>query len=543
MRLGLSHALALPVSALALAPMVVLVFLADDFGAIVEPRNLTLLLNTLLLAAFTAAGACLVGIPLAIATALVRLPFERLWLVLLAAPLAVPSYLGAFAFYAAFGPGGEIEAFTGLHTPVVQGLAGSVVIMTLYTYPFVLLTTRAALLAQDGSLINAARILGLSLPASLWRIALPRATSGIATGALLAALYAVSDFGTPAMMNFDSFTRMIYIEYNAFGLSQAALLSLQLMALVGLFLYLEASLKSSGESPGAALEIRPRRREALLLMLTLALPPLLSLALPLSIFCAWLVREGFAAFDTHLAWNSALASLLAALGGALLAIPVALVARRGFTGRVLERICYFGFGVPGIVMGTALVYLGLQLPLLYQSLGLLVLAYVMRFLPLAVGSVRAALDKLDGSLLAAARILGASPAEAFRRVTLPLSMRGVVAGAALLFLEAMRELPATLMLAPTGFETLSTYLWRVYEAGYFGRAAVPALLLVLVSGLGLALVLAGEPTRRSRIRPGNGRRDESREGSEGAVASEPVYTGSRAYDAGPAVTNRLGGKA
>ena len=89
-------------------------------------------------------------------------------------------------------------------------------------------------------------------------------------------------------------------------------------------------------------------------------------------------------------------------------------------------------------------------------------------------------------------MLGASPREAFMRITLPLTLRGMIAGAALVFLEAMRELPATLMLGPTGFETLATYMWRVYEAGYFGRAAVPGLLLVLLSGVGLILMLSGE---------------------------------------------------
>ena len=143
-------------------------------------------------------------------------------------------------------------------------------------------------------------------------------------------------------------------------------------------------------------------------------------------------------------------------------------------------------------MGTALVYLGLKLPFLYQSLGLLVLAYVLRFLPLAVGTVRATAESLDGSLTKAAKVLGASNFEAFWRVSVPLTTRGIVAGAALVFLEAMRELPATLMLGPTGFETLATYLWRVYEAGYFGRAAVPGLLLILLSGLGLIIMLSGE---------------------------------------------------
>ncbi|MEM6580664.1 MAG: ABC transporter permease subunit, partial [Pseudomonadota bacterium] len=123
---------------------------------------------------------------------------------------------------------------------------------------------------------------------------------------------------------------------------------------------------------------------------------------------------------------------------------------------------------------------------------LLVIAYVMRFLPLAVGSARTALESLEGSLPKAARTLGAGPLEVFRRVSLPLTRRGLIAGMALVFLESMRELPATLLLAPTGFETLATYLWRVYEAGYFGRAAIPGLLLILLSILGLGLMLMGE---------------------------------------------------
>jgi iron(III) transport system permease protein len=189
--------------------------------------------------------------------------------------------------------------------------------------------------------------------------------------------------------------------------------------------------------------------------------------------------------------------LLAALVAVILAVPVAYAAIAGRAGRLMERITYLGFGVPGIVMGTALVYVGLQLPLLYQTLALLVLAYVLRFVPLAVGSVRSTAERLDNSLIYAARTLGATHREAFRRVTLPLTLRGIVAGAALVFLEAMRELPATLMLRPTGFETLSTYLWRVYEAGYFGRAAIPGLLLVLISGIALAFMLSGE--RRAEI--------------------------------------------
>ncbi|MFK7831217.1 MAG: ABC transporter permease [Congregibacter sp.] len=491
-RLPASYFPALIVAALAVAPLAVLVSLAEGFDGLLAARNLRLLLDTLLLTAGTVVGALALGIPLALITAFVRLPFAGLWLVILAAPLALPSYIGAFSLFAAAGPGGEVDQLLGLKTPVVSGLSGAILVMTLYTYPFVMLTTRAALLSQDVNLVNAARTMGMSFVQSIWHIVLPRAVNGIAAGALLAALYALSDFGTPAIMGYDTFTRMIYVEYNAFGLAQAALLSLQLLIIVGLVLFLESRVSATVERPGRSLHVSPRRWHVAGIAAFVAPVVALALLLPLALFTVWLLRDGAGDFDMSIAWNSALASLLAALAAVACAIPVAFAALAGRGGRLLERVTYFGFGVPGIVMGTALVYVGLRLPALYQTLGLLVAAYVMRFLPLAVGSVRAAAEKMDGSLVKAARVLGATPAEAFRRVTLPLSVRGIIAGAALVFLEAMRELPATLMLAPTGFETLATYLWRVYEAGYFGRAAIPGLLLVLMSVLGLILLLSGE---------------------------------------------------
>ena len=414
-------------------------------------------------------------------------------LILLAAPLALPSYIGAFAMYFSFGRGGEIENILGITTPSISGLWGSALVMSLYTYPFVMMTTRSSLLSLDASLVNAARTLGLSLGASLWRVVLPRVVNSVAAGALLAALYALSDFGTPAIMGFDTFTRVIFVEYNAFGLSQAAMLSLQLMVIVGLILFIESRISGASERPGRHLSLFPGRWQRNLMLLATMPIVLLAIVLPLAIFTLWLIREGTRGFELSYAWNSAHASFIAAVVAVLLASPVAHAAIAGKAGRVMERITYFGFGVPGIVMGTALVYVGLKyLPALYQTLSLLVMAYVLRFIPLAVGSVRSTAENIDSGLVKAARVLGASPREAFMRITLPLTLRGMIAGAALVFLEAMRELPATLMLGPTGFETLATYMWRVYEAGYFGRAAVPGLLLVLLSGVGLILMLSGE---------------------------------------------------
>ena len=487
-----SYPFAIIIAVIAILPVGVLFSLASDNTAFFDTRNITVLLNTLALMGLTVLGAVLIGVPLALLSAYVNLPLKRLWLILFAAPLAMPSYLGAFTLYFSFGRGGEIESLTGLTTPSLEGVWGAGLVMTLYTYPFVMMTTRSALLSLDASQINAARTLGLSLAASIWRIVLPRVVNSIAAGALLAALYALSDFGTPAIMGLDTFTRVIFVEYNSFGLSQAAMLSLQLMLIVVLILFIESQIRGAKERPGKHIQIHMHPAKSLSFVGLFSPVILMSLVLPLGIFTLWLLQEGAEGFDIAYAWNSAYASMLAAVVAVILAIPVAHAAIAGRVGRFFERITYFGFGVPGIVMGTALVYLGLQIPVLYQTLGLLVIAYVLRFLPLAVSTVRSTTENQDGGLVNAARVLGASPKEAFLRVTLPLTARGMIAGAALVFLEVMRELPATLMLGPTGFETLATYLWRVYEAGYFGRAAVPGLCLVFISGLGLILMLTGE---------------------------------------------------
>jgi len=491
-RWPLSYTLSLIITLVAFFPVIILFSLASDSVQMFDVRNIEILTNTLLLMLFTSIGAIIIGVPLALLLTYVKIPWQKFWLILLASPLALPSYLGAFTFYAAFGTGGEIENLTGISTPSLDGLFGSSLIMALYTYPFVMLSTRAALSSLDASQVYAARTLGMSLLSSIWYVVLPRIRNGIAAGTLLAAMYALSDFGTPAIMGLDTFTREIYVEYNAFGLSQAAMLSLQLLVIVALILYLESKVKGSKESPGKHLTFWPKPWQANLLLVSTLPVVFLSIILPLAIFSLWLWREGVGHFDLSYAINSAYAALLAAIFAVLLALPLASAAVRGTAGRIMERITFIGFGIPGIVMGTALVYAGLQLTFLYQTLALLILAYVLRFLPLAIGTIRSSTESLDSSLVNAARTLGASPKEAYRRITLPLTMRGIVAGAALVFLEVMRELPATLLLGPIEFETLATYLWRVYEAGYFGRAAVPGLLLIFISGIGLAIMFTTE---------------------------------------------------
>jgi len=171
---------------------------------------------------------------------------------------------------------------------------------------------------------------------------------------------------------------------------------------------------------------------------------------------------------------------------------------------LFERATYVGFAVPGIVLALALVYFGSgYLPWIYQTLPLLVFAYVVRFLPQVVGSTRTAILGVDPKLVEAGRTLGESSMGAFRRVTFPLTRSGIVAGAALVFLTTMKELPVTLILRPSGFETIVTQIWRAQETALYQYAVVPTLILLVISGLSMVVILTQEG---------------GEEGCEGAVA-------------------------
>jgi iron(III) transport system permease protein len=230
----------------------------------------------------------------------------------------------------------------------------------------------------------------------------------------------------------------------------------------------------------------------------------LALAVPLGILGLWLVRttgDSSLAFGLQHVINSVGVAAAAAVIAAVAGLPIAHLSARddGSLPTLFERASYVGYAVPGVVIGIALVYLGSQTPILGQWYGtaalafpLLLFAYVVRFLPQAVGSTRASILRVSPALPEAARSLGRSPFGAFRSVTLPLIAPGQIGGAALVFLTVMKELPATLMLRPVGFETLVTFIWRAERSAAYGDAAVPALALLLVSGVSMLVILSME---------------------------------------------------
>ena len=481
---------------------------AEAAELIAESRTVSLVARSLALAATVTAAATAIAVALAWLTARTDLPAPRTWTVLATLPLVVPSYIGAYAFLSAFGPAGLLRdildgPFGVERLPDITGFFGAWLVLTLFTYPLVLLPVRAALRGLDPQLEEAALGMGRSEWQTFRTVVLPQLLPAIGAGAILVALYVLHDFGAVSIMRFDSFTREIYNVYRAsFDRTYAASLALILVAVMVVMLWLEGRarrglvLHRSGPGTARAARVVPlgRWRPAAIALCVLVCA--LALVLPAAVLVYWSLQSFAGSPDwgeiVSAAGSSLLVSGLAAGAAALCAIPIAVLAVRypGRSATVIERASYTGYALPGIVVALALVFFATRvLPAVYQSLGLLVFAFLVLFLPLAVGSLRASLQQVSPNLEEAARSLGRSPMSVLATITVPLIASGALAGAALVFLTAVKELPATLILAPTGFETLATEIWSATSVGFFERGAIPSLVLLAVSAPSLYLLL------------------------------------------------------
>jgi iron(III) transport system permease protein len=442
------------------------------------------------------------------------LPGRRVWAALVALPLVIPSYLGGFVLVSTLGPRGllrDLLAPLGVERlPSIYGLPGAALALTLFSYPYVYLTVRGALRGMDPALEETARSLGTGAWTTFFRVTLPQLRLAAAAGALLVALYALSDFGAVSLLQLDSFTRAIYTSYRAaFDRTPAAILALMLVALTATLLLIEGRTRGRARyHRSTAGAVRPAPPVALGRWRWPALAycgavVLLALAAPVGVLLYWLLRGLAAGEPLLLAWgaaaNSVSVSALAAVVTTLAALPVAIasVRFRGWASGLVERAAYVGYALPGIVLALALVFFGANYaPALYQTVGLLVFAYATHFMPQALGATRASLLQASPSVEDAARGLGRSPARVLATVTAPLARPGMLAGAALVFLTTMKELPATLLLGPTGFDTLATRIWSATTGAFFARAAAPALLLIAVSALPMYLLVIRERDAR-----------------------------------------------
>lgn len=443
----------------------------------------TLLLNTVLLVLVATSACTALGVAVAWCVERTDLPGRRAWAVLAALPITVPAFVTSYSWVSI--------------TPAVQGFGGAALIVTLAYYPLVYLPVAAVLRGMDPALEETARSLGMGPWRTFMRVTLPQTRIALLGGALLVAVHLLSEFGAFAMLRFQTFTTAIYDEYRLSFDGPAASMLATVLVLLCLVLLL-AELAARGRARYARVDTgapRPPARARLgrtrwLAGGGLALLSGLALGLPLVTLVYWLLHGGSTSFPVATLLSTAGTSLKLGLGAAalttLLALPISILTVRypSRIATVLERAAYLPYALPGIVIALSLIVASVHyLPTIYGTTQLLIVAYAILSLPLALVATRAALAQAPPVHEEIARSLGCSPLQALVRVTLPRILPGLGAAAALVFLATVTELTATLLLAPIGTQTLATQFWADASTRAFGAAAPYAGLMVAISAL------------------------------------------------------------
>ena len=461
---------------------------------LISMRTARLLARTLMFTLAVTTTSTIVGVSGAWLLARTNLRAKRAWAVVFALPLVIPSYVVAMVLISASGSRGLIADLIGVGTPHLIGFAGAWLALTISTYPYVFLITSAALQRVDPALEEAARGLGAS-PARVFRtVIVPQLRPAIGAGALLAALYTLSDFGAVSLMRYDVFTRVIYAQYSG-RLDRTPAVVLSIVLILAALIVIWAEQRTRGE--GAYFSAKPTRPPSVYRLNTtqrlgsiafLTVTALIAVGLPIGVLAGWLVRGLRAGVDVGIPWNALAGSLTAASLAAVVAvaasIPIVILSVR-YSSRAttaLERSVYVTFSLPHITVAIAVVAFTVRyVRPVYQSLAVLVVVYAAMFLAQATGTAKAALLQVDPALDDASRGLGKSQLSTLARITVPLMSRGLIAGGLLVFITTLKELPATLLLRPSGFTTLAVRIWSSADELLYTRAAASALLLIAVS--------------------------------------------------------------
>ncbi len=491
----------------------------DAIKTLTRTSTIQVVGNTIALTVSVTGSSILLGVPLAWLTTRSDLPGRKFWAVLHVLPLVVPSYIYAFLFVSFLSPKGILQQilerpFHIQQLPSLYGFTGAFIVLTLISYPFVYLTTQAALRHMDPTLMEAAQTNGASKRQIIKYVLLPYLRPSMLAGSLLVALYTLRDFGAVTLLQFSTFTRVIYNRYQGFRLDEAATLALVLVILTGFVLLIESRLRQKDSD--TPLDIADSTNAKLFPLHNWRWPALgftagiafFAIVMPTLVLLYWLVRglrqdwlvqtisdtqRNTAAFTDLI--EPAFMSISTAFGAAvialLLAVPIALLAIR-YSGKLssfFERLSYASYALPGIVVALAFVYAGINFARpFYQTMPLLIAAYMVLFVPQAVSAARSSLSQIPIELEEAGYSLGGTKLAILWHVTLPLMRPGIIAGGLLVFLTVMKELPVTLLLSPIGYKTLPTLVWANISEAFFARAAAPTLILLLLSSIPLAWV-------------------------------------------------------
>jgi len=473
-----------------LLPLLYLIIRTAQIGFVdlienfIRVRTLELIFNSLSLSVAVCLTAVAIGTVQAWLVYRSDITFRRFFRLVAIVPLAFPSYVLAYAWISV--------------SSAVSGFLGSWLVLSISTAPYVFLAVTAALRRHNSASEEVARTLGRSQFNVAKSITWPALRPAALGSGLLVALYTLSDFGAVSLMRFDTFTRAIYNAYRAsFDRNTAAGLALILIALTLVLIYLENRTRISHASAAIdqfrVLETKlgPWKRIA---QIGLTIWFILGVAIPMASIFYWTVvgqsRANFGeisrAFVNTLGYGVAGGILVAFFG---LAIAILIVRYPGKNSGRVEQTILITHALPGVVVALSFVFLVNQsVPMLYQTSVLVLLAYLALFLPNAVTVLKVPIAQVPIGIEEVARTLGSNPIQTLRRVVIPAAAPGILSAVAFVGLTVIKELPATLILRPTGIETLATRLWSATSVNAFSAAAPYALLLILIAGIPALLV-------------------------------------------------------
>ncbi len=460
-----------------------------------------LLLNTLSLSIGVAVIDLILGVSLAWIVTRYRFPGSRTWDWLLILPLSIPSYVLASTYTYLLKRGGTLEhiwqSMAGPDAVLFSPFSfmGAVLVLALNTFPFVYLLARSAFKNFNVSFEEAARTTGAGRITTFFRVSLPIIRPSLFAGLFLAILYVASDFGAVSLLRFQTFTHAVYQQMTGrFDNAAASCLSLVLVVCASVFLFGERWFRRRSRFYQTTNRYQPpipqpcRPLTALLTNGYLLLIFMAAFGLPCLLLIQW-TTEAFSAGDISpkfigYMWNSLSLSGLTATAAIVCGMPLAYVASRYQTwfGTMCVQGAYAGYILPGPVAALAILVVVSQLmPQLYGTMLILLLAYLVHFLPVALQGMESALQQITPNLEEAARNLGSRPVQSFWRVTLPLVRGGFLGAWILVFVQCMKELPASLLLRPAGFDTLAVRIWLEASEELYTLAAPPALLIVVIT--------------------------------------------------------------
>ena len=474
---------------------------SKSYSSFFESWNVfDLLSNTILLFIFVVISSLILGLIVSIITVRFNIRGSKIFFTLSVLPLVIPSYIGALTYVSAFSPRGLfVQLFSNFGINEIQGLdglLGSWIVLTLFTYPYVVLICSSALRNLDSTVEDAARSLGKNQISVYTEVVIPRLKKPIIFSGLLVGLYVISDFGAVSLMRYSTLTKAIY-SYYEFNINGDPVIFYSSILIV-LALLISFIQRSSEESRSAKVSGTPRinektdlnRRSKIIIYSFLCLLIFAGLILPISVLGYWLIR-GLSVGNSVRAVlggvvGSISVSLLAALFSVIVATPIIIMVSqyRSKFGNLVERIMLALYGLPHISVGVAILFITIKVfPTIYQSFTALIISYLIVFLPQAIGAGQASMEQVKSSYLDASAGLGMSTIQSFYRITLPLIYRGLFAGGALVFLSTMKELPQTLLLRPTGLNTMAIDIWSYASEGLFTQAAFSSFILLAISAI------------------------------------------------------------